>query len=152
MVRSDAAVGRLYLRKGQIYFANLEHGPTVGSRKALVRMLSWVQGSFELEPPDESPVLEELEDSTEALLMDGMRQLDEYRVQLEKLPSLAAALTVPKPLEPKLRDLAPEELDVFQAALEVNTVGAVFDQSPLSDLLIAEKLRGLLEKGYLAAA
>jgi pSer/pThr/pTyr-binding forkhead associated (FHA) protein len=152
MVRSDAVVGRLYLRKGQIYFANLEHGPTVGSRKAIMRMLSWAQGSFELEPPDESPVLEELEDSTEALLMDGMRQLDEYRVQLEKLPSLAAALTVPKPLEPKLRDLTAEELDVFQAALEVNTVGAVFDQSPLTDLLIAEKLRTLLEKGYLTAA
>jgi hypothetical protein len=59
---------------------------------------------------------------------------------------------VPKPLEAKLRDLSPEELDVFQAALEVNTVGAVFDQSPLSDLLIAEKLRALLEKNYLAAA
>jgi hypothetical protein len=36
--------------------------------------------------------------------------------------------------------------------LEVNTVGAVFDQSPLSDLLIAEKLRALIEKNYLAAA
>jgi hypothetical protein len=117
-----------------------------------VRMLSWAHGSFELEPPDEAPVLEELEDSTEALLMDGMRQLDEYRVQLDKLPSLSAALTVPKPLEAKLRDLSPEELDVFQAALEVNTVGAVFDQSPLSDLLISEKLRALLEKNYLAAA
>ncbi len=152
VVRSDNAVGRLFLRKGQIYFANLESPLTVGSRKAIVRMLSWTQGSFELEPPDESPVLEELEDSTEALLMDGMRQLDEYRVQLEKLPSLFAALTVPKPLDPKLRDLAPEELDVFQVALAVNTVGAVFDQSPLSDLMIAEKLRALLEKGYLTAA
>jgi Domain of unknown function (DUF4388)/FHA domain len=152
MVRSDSTVGRLFLRKGQIYFANLESNPAVGPRKAIVRMLSWAQGSFELEPPDEAPVLEELEDSTEALLMDGMRQLDEYRVQLDKLPSLSAALTVPKPLEAKLRDLSPEELDVFQAALEVNTVGAVFDQSPLSDLLIAEKLRALLEKNYLAAA
>jgi pSer/pThr/pTyr-binding forkhead associated (FHA) protein len=152
MVRSDSTVGRLFLRKGQIYFANLESNPAVGARKAIVRMLSWAHGSFELEPPDETPVLEELEDSTEALLMDGMRQLDEYRVQLDKLPSLSAALTVPKPLEAKLRDLSPEELDVFQAALEVNTVGAVFDQSPLSDLLIAEKLRALLEKSYLAAA
>ncbi len=152
MVRSDSTVGRLFLRKGQIYFANLESNAAVGARKAIVRMLSWAHGSFELEPPDEAPVLEELEDSTEALLMDGMRQLDEYRVQLDKLPSLSAALTVPKPLEAKLRDLSPEELDVFQAALEVNTVGAVFDQSPLSDLLIAEKLRALLEKNYLAAA
>src|SRR5665213_1886516 len=152
MVRSDSTVGRLFLRKGQIYFANLENNAAVGARKAIMRMLSWAHGSFELEPPDEAPVLEELEDSTEALLMDGMRQLDEYRVQLDKLPSLSAALTVPKPLEAKLRDLSPEELDVFQAASEVNTVGAVFDQSPLSDLLIAEKLRALIEKNYLAAA
>jgi len=152
MVRSDSTVGRLFLRKGQIYFANLENNAAVGARKAIMRMLSWAHGSFELEPPNEAPVLEELEDSTEALLMDGMRQLDEYRVQLDKLPSLSAALTVPKPLEAKLRDLSPEELDVFQAASEVNTVGAVFDQSPLSDLLIAEKLRALIEKNYLAAA
>jgi pSer/pThr/pTyr-binding forkhead associated (FHA) protein len=151
MVRSDATVGRLYLRKGQIYFANLENNLNVGARKAIIRMLSWATGSFELEPPDESPVLEELDDSTEALLMDGMRQLDEYRVQIEKLPSMSAALGVPRPLEPKLRDLAPEELDVFQAALEVNTVGAIFDHCQLSDLVISEKLRALLEKGYLAA-
>jgi pSer/pThr/pTyr-binding forkhead associated (FHA) protein len=151
MVRSDATVGRLYLRKGQIYFANLENNLNVGARKAIIRMLSWATGSFELEPPDESPVLEELDDSTEALLMDGMRQLDEYRVQIEKLPPMSAALGVPRPLEPKLRDLGPEELDVFQAALEVNAVGAIFDHCQLSDLVISEKLRALLEKGYLAA-
>jgi hypothetical protein len=152
MVRSDAAAGRLFLRKGQIYFANLENNARVGSRKAIMRMLSWTAGSFELEPPDESPVAEELEDSTEALLMDGMRQLDEYRVQIDKLPSFSAAITIPKPLEPKLRDLGPEELDVFQVAAEVDTLSAVFDRSPHTDLVIAEKLRALLEKGYLTAA
>jgi pSer/pThr/pTyr-binding forkhead associated (FHA) protein len=151
MVRSDSTVGRLYLRKGQIYFANLENNLNVGARKAIIRMLSWATGSFELEPPDESPVLEELDDSTEALLMDGMRQLDEYRVQIERLPPMSAALGVPRPLEPKLRDLGPEELDVFQAALEVDGVGAIFDHCQLSDLVISEKLRALLEKGYLAA-
>ena len=87
-VRTDHAAGRLFLRKGQIYFANLENNASVSSRKAIMRMLSWAQGSFELEPPDESPQAEEMEESTEALLMEGMRQLDEYRVQLEKLPPL----------------------------------------------------------------
>ena len=115
-------------------------------------MLSWTQGSFELEPPDESPVAEELEESTEALLMEGMRQLDEYRVHVDKLPPLSAALAVPRPLEPKLRDLAPEELDVFQAVLEAATIGALFDKSPLTDLVLAEKLRTLLDKGYVTAA
>jgi hypothetical protein len=151
-VRSDHSAGRLFLRKGQIYFANLEGNAAVQSKKAIVRMLSWTQGSFELEPPDESPVAEELEESTEALLMEGMRQLDEYRVHLDKLPPLSAALAVPRPLEPKLRDLAPDELDVFQAVLEAGTIGALFERSPLADLVLAEKLRALIDKGYVNAA
>jgi pSer/pThr/pTyr-binding forkhead associated (FHA) protein len=151
VVRSDAHVGKLFFRKGHIYFASLEGQPMVGARKAFVRMLGWTQGGFELEPPDESAVLEEIEDSTEALLMEGMRQLDEYRVQLEKLPAFTSPVGVPRPLKSKLRDLAPEELDVFQAALEVKTVGALFDHAAATDLVIAEKLVALLSKGYLAA-
>ena len=54
-------------------------------------------------------------------------------------------------MKSKLRELSPEELDVFQAAMEVKTVNALFDQSPLSDLDIATKLVSLFEKGYLVA-
>jgi len=151
VVRSDQHLGRLFFRKGQIYFANLENHYNVGPRKAFVRMLGWTQGSFELEPPDESAVLEEMDESTEALLMEGMRQLDEYRVQLEKLPAFSSPLGVPRPLKARLRDLGPDELDVFQAATEVKTVAALFDHSPLTDLMIAEKLVGLLNRGYLQA-
>ena len=151
VVRSDQHLGRLFFRKGQIYFANLENHYNVGPRKAFVRMLGWTQGSFELEPPDESAVLEEMDESTEALLMEGMRQLDEYRVQLEKLPAFSSPLGVPRPLKARLRDLGPDELDVFQAASEVKTVAALFDHSPLTDLMIAEKLVGLLNRGYLQA-
>ena len=151
VVRSDQHLGRLFFRKGQIYFANLENHYNVGPRKAFVRMLGWTQGSFELEPPDESAVLEEMDESTEALLMEGMRQLDEYRVQLEKLPAFSSPIGVPRPLKARLRDLGPDELDVFQAATEVKTVAALFDHSPLTDLMIAEKLVGLLNRGYLQA-
>jgi pSer/pThr/pTyr-binding forkhead associated (FHA) protein len=151
VVRSEQHVGKLFFRKGHIYFASMEGQYNVSARKAFVRMLGWTQGGFELEPPDEAAVLEEIEDSTEALLMEGMRQLDEYRVQLEKLPTFSAPVGVPRPLKAKLRDLGPEELDIFQAALEVKTVGQLFDHAPATDLVIAEKLVGLLSKGYLAA-
>ncbi len=152
VVRTDTTTGRLFLRKGQIYFASLDPG-NAGPRKAIIRMLSWTQGSFELEPPDETPQPGEMDESTEALLMEGMRQLDEYRVQVEKLPALTATVAVPKPLTPKLRELSPDELDVFQAVLEGDTtLGALFDRSPLPDLLLAEKLRTLIDKGYVVAA
>jgi pSer/pThr/pTyr-binding forkhead associated (FHA) protein len=151
-IRSDAGVGKLYLRKGQIYFSSIDDAFNVPPRKAIIRMLGWTQGFFELEPPDERAVLEELQDSTEALLMEGMRQLDEYNVLSEKLPPMSAGIAIPRPLEPKLRDLSPEELDVFQAALTAGTVRALFDECPLTDLTIAEKLKALLDKGFLQAA
>ncbi len=149
VVRSDGGVGKLYMRKGQIYFASIDDSFNMGPRKAIFRMLSWAQGFFELEPPDERAVLEELQDSTEGLLMEGMRQLDEYRVVSEKLPPLTSRLAVPRPLEPKLRDLGPEELDVFQQAMTADTIRTLLDESSLTDLSVAEKLKSLLDKGYL---
>jgi hypothetical protein len=151
VLRSDGGVGKLYLRKGQIYFASIDDSFNMGPRKAIFRMLSWTQGFFELEPPDERAVLEELQDSTEGLLMEGMRQLDEHKVISEKLPPLTATITIPRPLEPKLRDLNPEELDVFQTALSADTLRTLFDESHLTDLTVAEKVKVLLDKGYLIA-
>jgi pSer/pThr/pTyr-binding forkhead associated (FHA) protein len=149
VVRSDGGVGKLYMRKGQIYFASIDDSFNMGPRKAIFRMLSWAQGFFELEPPDERAVLEELQDSTEGLLMEGMRQLDEYRVVVEKLPPLTSRVSIPRPLEPKLRDLGPEELDVFQQAMTADTIRTLLDESSLTDLAVAEKLKSLLDKGYL---
>jgi pSer/pThr/pTyr-binding forkhead associated (FHA) protein len=151
VIHSDRHAGKIFFRKGQIYFGNIENQFNIGPRKALTRMLGWTQGSFELEPPDESAVLEELDDSTEGLLIESMRQLDEYKVAAEKLPELTSPIGVARPLKAKLRELSPEELDVFQAALEVKTVAAMFDQLSLSDLEIAQKLIALFEKSYLVA-
>jgi pSer/pThr/pTyr-binding forkhead associated (FHA) protein len=151
VLRSDGGVGKLYMRKGQIYFASIDDSFNMGPRKAIFRMLTWTQGFFELEPPDERAVLEELQDSTEGLLMEGMRQLDEYQMMSQKLPPLTATISIPRPLEPKLRDLAPEELDVFQASLSADTLRTLFDESPLTDLTVAEKLKTLLDKGYVIA-
>jgi pSer/pThr/pTyr-binding forkhead associated (FHA) protein len=152
VLRTDGGVGKLYMRKGQIYFASIDDSFNMGPRKAIFRMLTWTQGFFELEPPDERAVLEELQDSTEGLLMEGMRQLDEHRALADKLPPLTATLSIPRPLEPKLRDLTPDELDVFQVALTADTMRTLFDESRLTDLATAEKLKVLLDKGYLIAS
>jgi pSer/pThr/pTyr-binding forkhead associated (FHA) protein len=147
-LRSDWGTGRIYLRKGQIYFATIDESFDVGPRKAMYRMLTWSQGFFELEPPDERAVLEEIQDSTEALLMEGMRQLDEFRALAPKMPALNAKVSVPRPLMPKLRDLKPEELDVVQSALAGDTVQGLLDGSRQTDLQAAQALMILIERGY----
>jgi hypothetical protein len=151
VLRTDWGTGRIFLRKGQIYFASIEEAGSASPRKAMFRMLGWTQGSFDLEPPDERPVAEEMADSTEALLMEGMRQLDELRELEGKLPARGATISIPRPLGPKLRDLKPEELDVFQAALSANTAQKLLDESPRPDLETGQVLVELVKKGYLNA-
>jgi pSer/pThr/pTyr-binding forkhead associated (FHA) protein len=149
VLRSEWGTGRLYLRKGQIYFANVDESFDVSPRKAMFRMLTWDKGLFELEPPDDRTVIEEIQDSTEGLLMEGMRQLDEFRELSAKLPPFEAIVSIPRPLEPRLRELKPQELDLIQTALDEATVQQIIDQSPQTDLDTAQALLSLLERGYL---
>jgi len=149
VLRSEWGTGRLYLRKGQIYYANVDESFDVSPRKAVFRMLTWDKGLFEFEPPDDRTVMEELQDSTEGLLMEGMRQLDEFRELSSKLPPFEAIVSIPRPLGPKLRDLKPQELDLMQTALDEATVQQIIDHSPQTDLDTAQTLLSLLERGYL---
>jgi hypothetical protein len=150
-LRSDWGTGRLFLRRGQIYYATIDDSFDMSPRKAIFRMLSWTQGFFELEPPDERSVLEELQDSTEALLMEGMRQIDEFREITGKLPPPTTSISLARPLAPKLRDLKPEELDIIQIAMPGGTLQAMLDQSRQPDLETAQALLSLIERGYLVA-
>jgi len=150
VLRSDWGVGRIFLRKGQIYFASIDEGVAEAApRKSLFRMLGWNQGMFELEPPDDRPVENEMQDSIEGLLMEGMRQLDEFRVITSELPAANAPVSVARPLNAKLRELKPEELDVFQLAIYPTTAQALLDQSRASDLDTARHLLSLIQRGYL---
>jgi hypothetical protein len=81
--------------------------------------------------------------------MEGMRQLDEFRVITSELPAANAPVSVARPLNAKLRELKPEELDVFQLAIYPTTAQALLDQSRSSDLDTARHLLSLIQRGYL---
>jgi hypothetical protein len=150
-VRGEGGHGRIYLRKGQIYFCTIDDSYDLSPRKSMFRMLTWVSGTFELEPPDEKSVLEEIQESTEGLLMEGMRQLDEMNRIAPELPARDAAVGLPSPLVAPLKDLQPLELDTLQLVLNHGTLQAVLDRSPRTDLETAESLIKLLQKDYIVA-
>jgi pSer/pThr/pTyr-binding forkhead associated (FHA) protein len=150
-VRNDTGVGRIYLRRGQIYFCDIDDAFDLTPHKAFYRLLSWMSGTFELEPPDERDVLNEIQESTEALLMEGMRQLDEMRRMETDLPPRDASVRLVVPLQGRLRDLSPDELDVLQAAIDMGQVGAILDMAGGTDLKASEALLSLIQRGYLSS-
>ena len=147
-VRGEGGHGRIYLRKGQIYYSTIDDSYDLSPRKAAFRMLTWTTGTFELEPPDEKSVLEEIQESTEALLMEGMRQLDEYNRILPDLPAREDPLGLPNPLQPALKELQPAELDTLQLVINYGQFQAVLDRSPRTDLETAQMLLTLIQKDY----
>jgi len=141
-------VGKIYLRKGQLYFAAINDDFAVSPQKAIYRMLTWTTGTFELEPSVEMQVMEEIQESTEALLMEGVRQLDEFRNLQRYLPPLGSPLAVPTPLAGRLRELSPTELDTFQLVLDHGQLQNVLDHFPGTDLDCAQNLISLMKREF----
>jgi len=148
-LRTEHGEGRIFLRSGQIYFASIDDAVDVSPQKAMYRLLGWTSGFFELGPGDDRSFETEMKESTEALLMEGMRQLDEFRVATEKLPALSSVMVTPRPLPVRLRSLKPAELDIFELTLGGGTLQTVFDRAAQPDLEVAEGLKALLEKGII---
>lgn len=147
-VANSTSVGRIYFRKGQIYFAAIDDDFSVAPQKVIYRMLSWATGTFELEPNAEVSVPEEMQESVEGLLMEGMRQMDEIRNMEHHLPPMGSPLAVPTPLAGRLRELSPEELDVFQLVLDHGNLQKVMDHYPGSDLDCAARLVTLMKREF----
>jgi hypothetical protein len=147
-VNNGVSLGKIFLRKGAIYFSTINEDFAVSPQKSIYRMLTWATGTFELEPGGEIQVMDEIQESTEGLLMEGVRQLDEFRNLQKQLPSLTSALAVPTPLAGKLRDLTPSELDTFQLVLDHGQLQKVLDNFPGTDLDAAQNIISLMKREF----
>ena len=151
IIRTEDDVGRIYLRKGNIYHAVINDLDEVPATKALYRMLTWQRGLFDLDPPDERQFSNEVDLTVHEVLMEGLRQLDEFERIRPELPDLNARLTLAAPMIPPIRDLKPEELDVLQLAHNYGHVETVLNKSLATDLETVTILLKLLKAGYMHA-
>jgi pSer/pThr/pTyr-binding forkhead associated (FHA) protein len=147
-IHSDQGIGKVYLRDGQVYYAEIESNPQVRLYKAFYRMFRWTEGAFDLQPVGEHHVTEEITESTTSLMLEGMRQLDEIHILEPKLPRPGARLTSAEPLPGNLRDLATEEIELFQLILHNGSLETVIDSFPGTDLEAYTCLLGLMKRGF----
>jgi len=148
-IRTEDDIGRIFLRKGSIYYATINDLDEVPPMKSIFRMLTWQKGLFDLEPPDERQFPNEIDLSVQEVLMEGLRQLDEFNELRNDLPDLNTRLIINIPLAAPLRDLKPEELDIIQLAHNYGHVETVLNKSQSTDLETVQMLQKLLKSGYL---
>jgi len=152
VLRSKARRGTLVMEEGRIVECHIAGVEGLDPHKAFYRVLGWSEGQFALEGPSGAPVEVVLKEPTEALLMEGVRQLDELKHLEPDLPAPDAVLMLDLPILAPLRSLTPELLDTLQLAHNLGRLQEVLDQSAASDLDTCEELLYLLHHGYLKVA
>jgi len=136
------------IRAGQVIDASvpIPTGGAVVGEKALYRILSWSGGRFEFVPGSVSES-GRIRRPMRALLMEGMRQVDELERRLPDLPPLDARLEVRLEHEKLPDNLHPLTREVLDAIELTPTVQAVLDGCTYPDYQVLQVLADLLRRG-----
>ena len=123
LVSADGQAGMISFDSGAVINATVED--LVGE-DAVYRHLLWRDGTFDLEFRRVSLSERTVHRTTQALLMEGMRRLDEWSRLSELLPSFDAVLEVdPGMLRERLRDMPDDQNEMVRLIDGQRTVGAV---------------------------
>jgi DNA-binding response OmpR family regulator len=144
-----AAAAQIFFRDGKVVDASL--GRLLGE-EAVYRTLIWNEGEFEVEfCKVESPDV--IESSTQGLLMEGMRRVDEWGRLLEALPPLTTVFEVDSnELLERLNEI-PDELNSILRLFDAKrNLMQVVDESPFEDLSTLSTISKLYFEGLLVPA
>ncbi len=139
---------QLYFRKGQLIDA--EVGDLRGE-EAVYRTITWATGSFDLEfrPVDRPAVIEA---PTHALLMEGMRRVDELGRLAEQLPPEDTVVDIDhEALRLRLNEIPDELNGVLRLIDGKRTLLDLIDGSPFDDLSTLTVLSKFYFEGLLVA-
>lgn len=144
-------IGTITMDSGMVRDAMVDGKTDVAPEKSFYRIMRWTSGSFEFCPGDvQIPEGRQINASSEGLLLEAMRQIDELARLESKLPDASAFLEIPVPLVPQLSQLTPELLDILQLVHNHSQLQEVLDHSAVSDLDTAERLIKLIQDGYVS--
>ncbi len=137
---------RIFFRDGKVVDAELGR---LRGEEAVYRALIWTTGSFEVEfcPIDRDDIIPT---STQGLLMEGMRRVDEWGRLLEQLPPLATIFEVDhEQLVERLNEIPDDLNGILRLFDGKRTLLDVIDDSPFEDLSTLSTITKLFFEGLL---
>jgi DNA-binding response OmpR family regulator len=128
---SEGRRAAIYFRNGKVIDAELGR---LQGEDAVYRLLIWIDGEFEVEFKNVRRK-DVIELSSQGLLMEGMRRLDEWGRLLEQLPPLETVFEVDyKELAERLSEIPDEINGILRLFDGRRTLMHVVDDSEFSDL------------------
>jgi CheY-like chemotaxis protein len=146
LLTSHGKTGSVFFQEGRVIDAEL--GDLSGAA-AIYRFLLWNEGEFELDFRDVRRE-DKLGISTQGLLMEGMRRLDEWSRLQEQLPPMGTVLDVSHAeLAHRLAEIPDEINEVLRLFDGRRTLSQVLDESRGDDLANLNAINKLYFEGFL---
>lgn len=143
---TDLGPATVWFRDGRLIDAQMGR---LQADAAVFRLLGLSDGRFEVEFKSINRV-PTIEDSTQSLLMEGMRRVDEWGRLLEGLPPLDHVLIVDPAMVAKSdTELTPKQVAILRRFHTRRTIIQAIDDSGLDDLEALEHVSELYFKGLL---
>ena len=133
----------IFLKEGRIIDAT---AGTAKGEKALFRILGWDSGKFEYFPRDFHPEVT-IDKSTDSLLMEGMRQLDEWKKMAGYFPPLDAHLYLKVDRGRFSQGLRPITQEVLSILEFYRKVEDIIDNCSYPDFDVMMTIHALVSKG-----
>jgi DNA-binding response OmpR family regulator len=136
----------IYFRDGKVVDAELGR---LRGEEAIYRALVWNEASFEVEF---KPVANEdvIGGSTQGILMEGMRRVDEWGRLCEQLPPLSTIFEIDhKQLLHRLNEIPDELNGILRLFNSARSLSDVVDESPFEDLSTISTVSKLYFEGLL---
>ena len=145
-LRSGTQEAHIYFRDGKVVDAELGR---LRGEEAIYRALIWNEASFEVEFKSISNE-DLIGGSTQAILMEGMRRVDEWGRLCEQLPPLTTVFQIDhEQLLERLNEI-PDELNGILKLFDAQrTLTEVVDDSPFEDLSTLSTITKLYFEGLL---
>jgi len=141
--KESATQGTVYMKAGEVQFVEYA-GKT--NEKAFYNLLRLKKGFFSLFPLKRKDFPSEMNAPLEALLLEGLRILDEE----DSEPAFTnETILSANPNEP-LTGLKPDELRIFQLAWRLKKIGLIMEQTPFGKSETEGILQKLLRNGFLS--
>jgi len=136
--------GTLVLREGNLIQATTGR---VDGEKALYRLLGWPDGSFAF-TPGRVTMEARITTPTRALLMEALRQLDEWDRVAESLPSTSARARLAVPASQIPAAVHPLTQELLGLLEEHEEIRDLLDHSGHPDYQVLRSLQTLVEQGW----
>jgi DNA-binding response OmpR family regulator len=148
-LRSNEKVGKIYFQDGRIINAEAE---LLQGERAVYRMLLWAEGNFSVDFGTQDDIEDRIEISTQGLIMEGMRRIDEWERYQEQLPPLNTVLVLdPEVIKEEHPDAFPQKIEEVLAEFADSqcTIIKAITHLPYDDLESLTIVAKLYFEGYL---